>query len=312
MNKKLLKWLGIPLAGIIGLASFNMFEFKDGTLTIYFSPQEHLSKKTTINEEDNNEEEVLDNIESSDNSQNNDSYDNSKENNEEKYVTINFEHYELEFNCERGGYNHFSYNTVEDGGQHKRYPTFLGYKEIGNLCNYSEERYKLSQKTSTYKSPKGALTYDRGHGVHQNIWDHNKEFMKQTNYMINIVPHESKQNRQGLWRYAEKLTECLRDNYDLYVIGGNIWGNDTTNDYFFDTHNVQTPDKLFKIIVNDKDVHAWIIPNDRSANSRNAKKYAVSIDDIEKSIGYTFSSIDDNIRYKKGTTPSLPRNCSLK
>lgn len=315
MKKKLLSYLGIPFVSLIALTSFNMVEFKDGTMTIYFTPQNSLNKKEISVEENKEEEKENKNKEEKESEE-------SRLNNlpretptvsssEEKYITVSFEHYELEFNCERGGYNHFSYNTVPDSGKLERYAKFLGYKEIGNLCGYDDETYKRSQRTSTYKSPKGASTYDRGHGVHQNIWDHNKELMKQTNYMINISPHESKQNRQGLWRYGEKLTECLRDQNELYVIGGNIWGNDTSNDHFVKSHNVQTPDELFKIIVNGNNVHAWIMPNNGKANARNANNYSVSIHDIEQALGYTFSGINENLRHKKGTTPSLPKNCSL-
>lgn len=318
MNKKLLTSLGISSSLLFSAFYFDLVEFKDNVLKVKFYKGAELNQ-TTPKKENKVEKKSNENIEQ------NKIIDNSEQDievntqNNEKYVTVNFEHYELEFNCERGGYNHFAYTTVPDSGELERYPTFKGYKEIIDSCGYSGDVAKASQNTNTYKSPKGKDTYDRGHGVHQNIWDHNKEYMMQTNYMINIVPHESKQNRQGLWRYTEKLTECLRGDKNnkgktLYVIGGNIWGNDTSNDHFVKTHNVQTPDELFKIIINEEEnvAYSWIIPNNRRADARSANDYIVSISDIEKRIGYQFSDIPENLRHVKLSTPALPKGCSLK
>lgn len=318
MNKKLLTSLGITGSLLFSAVYFDLIEYKDNVIKVKFYKGAELNKKTPKTETKNNE--VVSENKSEDNITDTSEQDiEVNTQNNEKYVTINFEHYELEFNCERGGYNHFAYTTVPDNGELNRYPTFHGYKEIIKSCNYQGEVAKASQNTDTYKSPKGKPTYDRGHGVHQNIWDHNKEYMKQTNYMINIVPHESKQNRQGLWRYTEKLTECLRGDKNskgkkLYVIGGNIWGNDTSNDYFVKTHNVQTPDELFKIIINEEEnlAYSWIIPNNNIANSRNANDYVVSIADIENAIGYQFADIPSNLRHVKQSTPALPKGCSLK
>jgi endonuclease G len=311
LNKKILTYLGVPAFGIFALNFFNLVELNDSKLIIHFKPQ--TSQK--IEKVENNEEELLEDKEEITKKEepiNSVKKERNTENevfeNNEKYVTISFEHYELEFNCQRGGYNHFSYTTVRDSGKLDRYAKFSGYEDIGKLCKYDPKRAKLSQNKETYKSPSG---YDRGHGVHQNIWDHSEKLMKETNYMINIVPQEAKQNRQGLWRYGEKLTECLRDQNAVYVIGGNIWGNNTENDYFVSTHNVQTPDDLFKIIINGNEVHAWIIPNNDTANVRNSRHYSVSINDIEKAVGYKFAGISDSLRYKKGTTPSLPKGCSI-
>lgn len=318
MNKKLLTSFGVAGSLLFSIVYFDLIEYKDNVVKIKFYKGAELNKKAPKTEIKNKEVVIA-------NKSENDIIDTSEQDievntqNNEKYITINFEHYELEFNCERGGYNHFSYTTVPDSGELNRYPTFKGYKEIIDNCGYSGEVAKASQNTNTYKSPKGKTTYDRGHGVHQNIWDHNKEYMMQTNYMINIVPHESKQNRQGLWRYTEKLTECLRGDKNnkgdtLYVIGGNIWGNDTSNDYFVKSHNVQTPDELFKIIINEKEniSYSWIIPNNNIANARNANDYIVSIADIEKAIGYQFADIPEQLRYVKQSTPRLPKGCSLK
>jgi endonuclease G len=314
MNKKLLAILSISGSLLFSAHYFDLIEYKDNILKIKFYKGAELSETPLETKNKNTNTNNIDNIDTNTNTNTN-----TNTQNNEKYITINFDHYELEFNCERGGYNHFSYTTVPDTGELSRYPTFKGYKDIIQSCNYQGDFAKASQNTNTYKSPKGKSTYDRGHGVHQNIWDHNKEYMKETNYMINIVPHESKQNRQGLWRYTEKLTECLRGDKNnkgdvLYVIGGNIWGNDTSNDYFVKSHNIQTPDELFKIIINEKEnvAYSWIIPNNSIANPRNANDYVVSIADIEHSLGYQFANIPNQLRYTKQSTPRLPKGCSLK
>lgn len=232
-------------------------------------------------------------------------------------VDLKYEHYLLQYNCDKGGYNYFIYNTVPDREVDlPRYSTFHTDYNVINKCKYSEDRVKKAKNTSSYKSPKNKPKYDRGHGVHQNIWDHDKQLMKETNYMSNIVPHQKTQNRNGLWRYSEKLTECYRDISNVFVIGGNIWGDNESNDYFWESHGVVTPDFLFKIIKiessNNTEVFSWLIPNNPLARSSNANDFAVSISEIERLGGYDFGEYfndKENINYN---IPTLPKNCSLK
>ena len=159
MNKKLLTSLGISSSLLFSAFYFDLVEFKDNVLKVKFYKGAELNH-TNPKKENKVEKKSNENIEQ------NKIIDNSEQDievntqNNEKYVTVNFEHYELEFNCERGGYNHFAYTTVPDSGELERYHTFKGYKEIIDSCGYSGDVAKASQNTNTYKSPKGKDTYD--------------------------------------------------------------------------------------------------------------------------------------------------------
>lgn len=219
---------------------------------------------------------------------------------------IEYSAFDILYNCDKRGYDMFVYNTVKDTGSLDRYEKFSKEKRIPEKCS----------QTSTWPYKRGkneAPTYDRGHGVHQNIFDHNKKILIESNFMTNIVPQESTQNRKGLWRHLEKVTECFRDENDLYVIGGVIWGNDTSNDYFMKSHGVPTPDYLYKIIVfNHKYVYSWIMPNTDEAKFENADKYLVTPNEIQKKVNYHIPIPTELKDVKEKTTPRIPKGCSLK
>jgi endonuclease G len=220
-------------------------------------------------------------------------------------ISLSFDgKFDVRYNCEKRGYETFSYNAVEDGGSLSRYQPFSQDKRLPEHCQQF--------KTGTYKTS-SEDQYDRGHGVHQNIWDHDIKLMKLTNLMSNIIPQERRQNRYGLWRYTEKLTECHREVSDVYVLGGNIWGDDTSNDHFLASHGVVTPDHLFKIIIINEDVYAWIIKNDNYATTKNANEHLVSILEIESRLGYSLDEIDESYKHTIAKdTPRLVKGCSLK
>ena len=237
----------------------------------------------------------------------------SKNSSNDNVVVIDYGFYQLNYNCDKGGFDNFSYTTVPDSGNLDRYGSFHYDDQVGKLCNYSNARIRKAKNTKTYKSPsRKHAQYDRGHGTHQNIWDHDKNLMKETNYMANIVPQEKNQNRRGLWRLSEETTECYRDLDTVKVVGGNIWGNDSSNDYFVKSHGVVTPDYLFKIILINNEPYSFIIPNTSEVTRDNYSNYMVSISDIENKTGYTFD-FNDNIKsIVNKTLPKKPSNCSIK
>jgi endonuclease G len=287
---------------------------KDGVITLKYPNQ---LKKITKNFGDTNQtnNNTVSNTQTNSNSKSNSSsLDIAKDSSDGLVVDVDYGFFQLEYNCDKGGFNNFSYNTVPDPHtDYSRYGPFHYDSQIGELCGYNSEQIKKAKRTSTYKSPKGALKYDRGHGNHQNIWDHDKGFMKITNYMSNIVPQESSQNRSGMWRRSEELTQCFRQNNDLYVIGGNIWGNDSSNDHFIESHGVVTPDYLFKIIVkNNSEVIAFVVPNDPKARPKQSGQYMTSINKIEELVGYDFD-IDESLKdLVTNTLPPKPSGCSIK
>ncbi|MDB2343149.1 DNA/RNA non-specific endonuclease [Porticoccaceae bacterium] len=217
-----------------------------------------------------------------------------------------FDNWVIHYNCDHRGYEFFYYTAGTDTGNLERYKPFHQENQLPKYCR--------QKSTSTYKLPKNfPLSYDRGHGVHQNIWDHSRELMKQSNSMANIVPQASKLNRRGAWRQTEKLTECWRDKGDVAVHGGVIWGSDKSNDHFKSSHGVTTPDYLYKIIqFHDGGVNAWIFPNNNEPTVENIDNYLVSPADITELTGiiYNIPIIKVNVAAK--TTRDLPVGCSLK
>jgi len=90
--------------------------------------------------------------------------------------------------------------------------------------------------------------YDRGHQVPANHLDDFQTAIKQTNFMTNILPQTSQMNR-GAWKATEEIVECYRDIDELLVLGGTIWGNNPSIDFFLQSHGVATPDAFWKVIV---------------------------------------------------------------
>jgi endonuclease G len=79
--------------------------------------------------------------------------------------------------------------------------------------------------------------------------DHDDVAIKESNYITNILPQHNKLNRMA-WLVTEEITECLRDDFDMEVIGGIIMGDNVENDIFVKSHSVRTLDFFWKILIN--------------------------------------------------------------
>ncbi|KZX83307.1 hypothetical protein A3715_18315 [Oleiphilus sp. HI0009] len=224
---------------------------------------------------------------------------------EDTVYEIQYDAWKIKYNCDKRGYEWFEYKTVTDTGSLERYHPFHQERSLPEECRqFSTGSYK-----GQYNHPElGIQKYDRGHGVHQNIFDHREDLMKHSNLMSNIVPQESRLNRNGLWRYIEQVTECARDKEDLIVWGGVIWGDNSDNDVNLESHGVVTPDYLWKVIeYTDGHVDAWIMPNDNRPKRREAEKYLVSVHEIEKKTGH---SINAHNKYLKSKSHRKLIKCS--
>ena len=128
--------------------------------------------------------------------------------------------------------------------------------------------------------------------------------------MANVVPHSRGLNRRGLWRHTDKIIECYRDIAALAVYGGVVWGDNSANDHFVSSHGVITPDYLYKVIIREDGTNlAWLMPNNDSPTSKNGKNYLVSINDIERTTGATFTAINKDVTAEKMW--KLPKGCKL-
>lgn len=183
-----------------------------------------------------------------------------------------YQGFTLWLDCKERAAVKFRYNAQRDTGSEPRRENFSFDPDVPREC----------QQTST----KGyGNNYDRGHQVPANHLDYSTVAIKQSNYMTNILPQAAGMNR-GAWLLTEEIIECYRDIDELLVLGGVIWGNNTDNDLFVNSHGVRTPDAFWKVVIRGKeDVIAWIIPNSSEAKRENLDDYLTTVANIEKLTG---------------------------
>ena len=110
--------------------------------------------------------------------------------------------------------------AASQGTGHSRWPQSLSLEVMATFNNTMEgltrsiaEREGLPWSLEGLLSSQikdqcqSTLAYDRGHMIPANHWDHDKSTIKQTNYMINIMPQMDKMNR-GAWLETEMVGVC--------------------------------------------------------------------------------------------------------
>eukprot|EP00945_MAST-04E_sp_MAST-4E-sp1_P007523 g7523.t1 len=185
----------------------------------------------------------------------------------------------------------------------RSYPKFC-IDPLRNRRPWSMEGLSSAQRSDQCNKH---IAYDRGHLVPANHFDHSAKAIKESNFMINILPQVDKMNR-GAWLQTEMIIECLREEEVLTILGGAVYpsgtltGNfsmDTTfaqrDDWFLRTHGVTNPHYFWKAILADpngryKDdfgIIAFWIPNTAEAIAKNTEKYIVSLAVLEERLqGY--------------------------
>lgn len=217
-------------------------------------------------------------------------------------VTIEYDGFELLFDCDRRGALQFEYKAKKDTGNLPRKSSFTTDKETEAI---SENCQQIS--TKSYKHPD--FSYDRGHLVPANHLDHLKKGIVQSNNMTNILPQARTMNR-GAWKLTEEIIECHRDIEPLRVIGGVVWGYNPDDDYFVESHGVETPDYFWKVVIADDKAISWLIPNSHGATRKRLDLYLTTVKEIEEFIGKKI-----NVPAKfKNTKPTqswkLSKNCN--
>ena len=220
-----------------------------------------------------------------------------------KNIQLNFDHWEIIYNCDNRGYEYFHYITYPDSGKLSRVKRFHQEAQLPQNCQQFT--------THTYASvlPKNTeQNYDLGHGIHQNLWDDNRATMQSSNSMANILPQASKLNRYGPWRFSEKLTECYRQLGEVEVWGGVIWGADSSNDHFYASHGVITPDYLWKLIkFPNGTLNAWIFPNENATILADIDLYLVDYQLLSGLINQPLPFEFD----QAASSETLPAGCDL-
>jgi len=218
----------------------------------------------------------------------------------DKVIKLDYEGFTVWVDCSRRGAVKFQYNAQHDTGNAKRLDKFYLDPNVPSECQQTS--------ANAYGSK-----YDRGHLVPANHLDSSATAIKQTNFMTNILPQSANMNR-GAWLLTEEIVECYRDIDELLVIGGVVWGNNPSDDYFVQSHGVKTPDAFWKVIIRgtgqDERAIAWIVPNSQEATRKNLDKYLVTVDEVEKVTGEKIPVAD----YAKHDKPSqswlIPYGCN--
>lgn len=215
-------------------------------------------------------------------------------------LKLDYEGFTVWLDCHERAPIKFRYNAQHDMGNFKRYDKFMLDPNVPKECQqFTSKAYDLG--------------YDRGHQVPANHLDSSALAIKQSNYMTNVLPQTSQMNR-GAWLLTEEIVECYRDIDELLVMGGVIWGNDTSNDLFVNSHGVRTPDYFYKVIIRgsgqDERAIAWVVPNSSDALKSQLDSYLVSISELEKMTGETFP-VAEYAKYDKPSASWLiPQGCN--
>ena len=157
--------------------------------------------------------------------------------------------------CERRGPVFFHYNL---GPDLRNIPSaaYRSYKSDPQLPDRCQPL-----RTSAYSGNTGPA-YERGHLVPINHLDSNPEAASDTAHMVNILPQTRILNR-GAWGETEEIAECAREQQSILVIGGVIWGDDDSDDYWISTddHGLRTPDGYWKALIRGSHAIAWLFDN---------------------------------------------------
>lgn len=211
---------------------------------------------------------------------------------------LDYEGFTVWLDCEKRGAVKFRYNAQRDTGKFKRHDNFFLDPNVPKECQ------QLTGKAYGQK-------YDRGHLVPANHLDYSASAIKATNTMTNILPQAANMNR-GAWLMTEEVVECYRDIDELLVIGGVIWGNNASDDYFVKSHGVKTPDAFWKVIIRgvgaDQRAIAWIVPNSQEAKRATLDRYQVSVDEIERITGEKIP-VANYAKKTKANPWLIPKGC---
>ena len=84
------------------------------------------------------------------------------------------------------------------------------------------------------------------------------------------------------------LFACKKKDFVSLVWAGVLWGNDSSNDFFLNTHGIATPDYWWKVVIrmDTGEYVAWIMPNDKQSKAGKIDSYLVSIEELANAGAY--------------------------
>lgn len=162
-----------------------------------------------------------------------------------------------------------------------------------------------SPSTDEYKNS----GYDRGHMAPAADMKWSKEAMKESFYTSNICPQNKNLNK-GDWKDLEEHIRTMATKYDhIFIACGPIVSAKSKtigqSEYF---DRVTVPDAFYKVILRHTDTEwsaiGFMMPN--QAGHKPLKKYALSVDDVEKITDIDFFvALPDSIEEKVESKYSL-------
>ncbi|MBI4645531.1 MAG: DNA/RNA non-specific endonuclease [Bacteroidia bacterium] len=129
--------------------------------------------------------------------------------------------------------------------------------------------------------------YDRGHLAPAADMKWSEQAMDESFLMSNICPQNQSFNR-GIWKkLEERVRNWAVENDSLYIVTGPVLKDITEN---IGENQVGIPKYFYKVILDisypDYSGIAFFIENKKSR--KNISEYAISIDSLEKRLGYDF------------------------
>lgn len=222
--------------------------------------------------------------------------------NAQEPLRLDYQGFTLWLDCEARGAVMFHYRAEKDSGHLPRERDFELAPDVPAQCQQRSSR-------SYREAPE---SYDRGHLVPANHLDHLPDGIRQSNFMVNILPQASRMNR-GAWLRTEEIVECQRDIEPVEVWGGVLWGRNPHDDWFLESHGLRTPDYFWKLLVTSDGDNirpmAWIVPNRAEAGAEELDRYLVPVMEIERLTGMRFDLPDDVKANQPLKSWPLPEAC---
>jgi len=160
-------------------------------------------------------------------------------------------------------------------------------KLVGRSSSFRSDS-RLLKKHRIYSSTYIKSGYDRGHMAPAMNFRYSKTAEHASFVMSNVVPQLPGVNR-GIWKTVElRVREHVRSIGDLIVIDGPIYSMHV----HLTNNHLRIPVAFYKIIITKipRKTLAFIIPNQKPKKNYKLTRYAVSIDEIEKTTHINFLS----------------------
>lgn len=187
--------------------------------------------------------------------------------------------------------------------------TYDHINKVAHKWNYTQNKYDFGNEKRPrryYYDPNVPIIYqqkslksygngyDLGHLVRSGDMSTNYTTRREANYITNILPQISSFNR-GIWYKTEIIASAMARLQTVKIYGGVIF-NDTSNDYFLESHGVKTPDLWYKILItnNNTNIISWLIPNKENLNE--LEYYLLSVREIENEINEKLDYIPEHLK----------------